>query len=59
MEIGVTKDMVVNGIGRMNMGPLYVEDMKKEYEAYYNVPLDFAPNVIGGKLPDEDFYFER
>lgn len=59
LEYGITKDMVVNGIERMNMGPLYVEDMKKEYEVYYNVLLDFAPDVIGGKLPDEEFYFER
>mgnify|MGYP003879810207 CR=1 FL=1 len=59
LEFGMTKDAVVQGIDRMNMGPLYVDDMKKEYEAYYNVLLDFAPNVIGGKLPDEGFYFER
>jgi NitT/TauT family transport system substrate-binding protein len=59
LEYGITKDMVVNGIERMNMGPLYVEDMKKEYEVYYNVLLNFAPDVIGGKLPDEEFYFER
>ncbi len=59
LEFGMTKDAVVKGIDRMNMGPLYMEDMRKEYEAYYNVLLDFAPNVIGGKLPDEGFYFER
>jgi len=59
LSYGITKDMVVNGIDRMNIGPLYVEDIKEEYEAYYKVLLDFAPNVIGGKLPDEGFYFER
>ncbi len=59
LEFGITQDMVVKGIERMNMGPLYVENMREEYETYYKVLLDFAPNVIGGKLPDEGFYFER
>lgn len=59
MDIGMKKDMVVNGIDRMNIGPLSVDKGKEAYEIYYNMLLENAPEVIGGKLPDEGFYFER
>lgn len=59
MEIGMKKPMVVNGVDRMNIGPLNTEDGIEAYETYYNILLEYAPQVIGGKLPDEGFYFRR
>lgn len=59
MEVGITKDLVVNGIERMNIGPFRIEEGREEYEIYYKVLLEFSPKVIGGKLPDEGFYLER
>lgn len=56
---GMTKDMVVNGIERMNIYPFKIEDSIDAYEKYFEVLMDFAPDVIGGKLPDEELYFER
>ncbi len=58
MEIGMTKDMVVNGIERMNIGPLNIQEGREAYETYYNMLLENAPQVIGGKIPDEGFYFK-
>ena len=58
MEIGIKKEMVVNGIARMNIGPLNIHDGKEAYETYYNMLLENAPQVIGGKIPDEGFYLE-
>ncbi|MBZ2175280.1 ABC transporter substrate-binding protein [Schnuerera sp. xch1] len=59
LEIGITKDIVTEGIERMNIGHFDIKDTKEEYKMYYEVLLDFAPEVIGGKLPDEGLYFER
>lgn len=59
LEFGMTKDVVANGIERMNIYPFKIEDSIDSYEKYYEVLLDFAPDVIGGKLPNEEFYFER
>ncbi len=59
MEIGMKKEMIVNGIERMNIGPLAIDEGKFAYETYYNMLLDMAPEVIGGRLPDEGFYFQR
>ena len=58
MEIGIKKEMVVNGIARMNIGPLNIQNGKEAYETYYNMLLENAPQVIGGKIPDEGFYLE-
>ncbi len=59
LEIGMKKPMVLNGIDRMNIGPLTTEDGENSYGTYYNMLLEYAPDVIGGKLPDEGFYFRR
>ena len=59
LDFGMTKDVVANGIDRMNIYPFRIEDSKDSYEKYYEVLFNFAPDVIGGKLPDEEFYFER
>jgi NitT/TauT family transport system substrate-binding protein len=33
------------------------KDARSDLEALFRVFLDFAPSSIGGKLPDNDFYF--
>lgn len=59
LDLGMTKNVVVNGIDRMNVYPFRIEDSMDSYEKYYEVLFNFAPDVIGGKLPDEELYFER
>ena len=59
LGFGMTKDIVVNGIDRMNIYPFKIKDSVDAYEKYYEVLMNFAPDVIGGKLPDEELYFER
>ena len=51
--------MIVKGIERINIGSFPIKDSKKEYEIYYDAIFDFAPDYIGGKIPDEEIYFER
>ncbi|MDY0257262.1 ABC transporter substrate-binding protein [Gudongella oleilytica] len=57
LELGLAKEAVVSGIKRMNIGSFPIEDSKAEYEAYYRAIMDFAPDFIGGKLPDEGLYY--
>ena len=59
LELGVMKAAIVEGIERINIGSFPIEDSKEEYKTYYKAILDFAPDFIGGKLPDEELYFER
>lgn len=35
------------------------KDSKKELEEYYKVLLKFNSKLIGGKLPDDKFYYEK
>lgn len=59
LEIAVPIDAIIKGQDRMNMKFVDTKDCKDEYELYFKAMLDFAPDSIGGKLPDEEFYFER
>ncbi len=34
------------------------KDMKAQISAYYNVLFDANPKAVGGKLPDDGFYYE-
>lgn len=57
LELGLAKGAVVSGIKRMNIGNFPIEDSKAEYDAYYRAVMEFAPDFIGGKLPDEGLYY--
>lgn len=58
-SLGPAKDTVLNGIYRMNIGNFPVEDSLEEYQIYYQVIMDVAPDFIGGSLPDEKIYYKR
>ncbi|WP_409228207.1 ABC transporter substrate-binding protein [Gudongella sp. SC589] len=57
--LGTPKAAVVQGIERMNIGNFPIEDSMEEYQDYYQAIMDFAPDFIGGALPDEDIYYTR
>lgn len=59
LEISVKKETLGKGIIWTNIESFDIKDSKEEYKAYYNAILDFAPDFIGGKMPDEGIYFER
>ncbi|WP_353094140.1 MqnA/MqnD/SBP family protein [Tissierella praeacuta] len=59
LEISVMKETIEKGIRWTNIESFDINDGKEEYEAYYKAILDFAPEFIGGKMPDEEIYFER
>ena len=58
LELGPGKGAVISGIDRMNIGDFPIEDAREEYEAYYEAIMAFAPDFIGGKMPDEGLYYK-
>ncbi|WP_422484818.1 ABC transporter substrate-binding protein [Gudongella sp. DL1XJH-153] len=59
LALGPVKGAVVQGIDRMNIGDFPIEDSLEEYRVYYQAIMDFAPDFIGGELPDEEIYYTR
>lgn len=59
LEIGVSKDTLEKGIRWTNIETFHINDCREEYNKFYEAIIDFAPNFIGGKMPDERIYFER
>lgn len=51
--------IMASSIKRSNLMFKSAEDSKKELEEYYKVLLKFNPKLIGGKLPDDKFYYEK
>ncbi|MGN9163801.1 ABC transporter substrate-binding protein [Tissierellaceae bacterium HCP3S3_D8] len=59
LGISVKKETIEKGIIWNNIESFKIEEGKEEYISYYKAILDFAPDFIGGKIPDEKIYFER
>jgi NitT/TauT family transport system substrate-binding protein len=56
-EIGMTVPMAVKAIPKSNirLGKSY--DVKETVEKYLDILYAFSPQEIGGKVPDEEFYY--
>lgn len=52
------KQVLVNSIEGSNIGFVNSKDSKKLIEEYFQIIMEFNPQLIGGKLPDDDFYLE-
>ncbi|TCK92737.1 NitT/TauT family transport system substrate-binding protein [Natranaerovirga hydrolytica] len=59
LETGLSKDAVINGLSRSNIEYKSMQESKEALETYLNILFEYSPEVIGGKLPDENFYFEQ
>lgn len=35
------------------------ETAKKSLEKYFNILVDYKPETVGGKIPDETFYYKH
>ncbi|MCT4633834.1 MAG: ABC transporter substrate-binding protein [Firmicutes bacterium] len=56
-ELELIKGIGKDGIERSNLNFVTAKEAKKDIEAYLNVLKDFAPDAVGGQLPDENFYY--
>jgi len=59
MEMGIKKEALVKGMERINIGNFPIENSQKEYMDYFNLLLEFAPDSIGGKVPDEKIFYGK
>lgn len=55
--LGPPKPAIIKGLDRMNIGDFRVGDSIKEYNEYFKACMDFAPDFIGGAIPDEEIYY--
>lgn len=51
--------MIASSIKRSNLMFKSAKDSKEELEEYFKVLLEFNPKLVGGKLPDDKFYYEK
>ena len=58
-NLGMPAAVAVQAIPRSNVRYMAALDARSQLEAYFNVLLDLAPQAVGGKLPDEGFYYKR
>lgn len=59
LKTGLNAKIVENAVGRSNLIYKNAEDSKEPLEDYYNILFGFSPELIGGKLPDEGFYYKK
>jgi len=59
LELGLTQGVIGKGLPRMNIRFGNAIDEKQSINEYLNVLLEYSPESIGGKLPDEGFYMEK
>ena len=52
-------DVASDTIPRCNMRYVDASGVKEGINAYLEVFYDFDPNIVGGKLPDEGFYYKK
>jgi NitT/TauT family transport system substrate-binding protein len=59
LEIGLNAAIIAKAMDGSNIDFVYARDAKEALDAYLQVLYDFNPGLIGGKMPDEGFYFEQ
>jgi len=57
LEIGMDYDTAVSSIPRCNIKFTESEQAKEIINKYLTTLLEFSPEDIGGKIPDENFYY--
>jgi NitT/TauT family transport system substrate-binding protein len=56
-DIGVNAEIASDAISRCNIEFSSTENSKNEITTYLKTIFDFSPEDIGGKMPDENFYY--
>lgn len=57
LSLGPPKPAVINGLDRMNIGDFKISGSMMEYKKYFEACMDFAPEFIGGAIPDETIFY--
>ncbi len=56
-EYGFTATVLEMAIPRCHLDYVSASDVKNDLEAYFNLILAMNPTLLGGVLPNEDFYY--
>lgn len=58
-KLGMDAKSVQKAIPKMGLKYVAAKDAKKVLNDYYKLLKDYDPKTIGGKVPDENFYFNK
>ncbi len=58
MKTGLNSKIVEMAITRSNIMYKNAEESREALELYYKVLFESSPEIIGGKMPDDDFYYQ-
>lgn len=56
---GLEEDFIVNLLPDLNLTFVDAQKAKEELEFFYTELAKLSPDIIGGKLPDEGFYYHE
>ena len=59
LKTGLTIETVVQGIERSRIQFVEAAKAQEAIETYLGILLKYAPDQVGGKLPDEGFYYKK
>ncbi len=59
LKTSMKAKVVEKSLSRCNIRYVSAKEARPAIETYLNVLMDFSPETIGGKLPDEGFYMEK
>ena len=57
LDYNFTYDVLVQAISQSNIDFEKAEEVKTSLEYYFNIIMEMNPALVGGKLPDEGFYY--
>lgn len=57
-HLGLNKDLIQNALPTLGLKYKSTEDAKEDLLEYYNTLLESNPESIGGKTPDEEYYYQ-
>ncbi|MDW7661575.1 MAG: ABC transporter substrate-binding protein [Bacillota bacterium] len=59
LELGIPAPVFVKAVDGLNIRHEDAFLNKEKLESFFMMLYSFSPEAIGGKMPDEDFYFKR
>jgi len=59
LDIKLKKKIVEKAVERSNIRFESAEDAKPAIETYFEILMSASKKLIGGKMPDEDFYYQK
>jgi len=58
LDLGIPEPVAINAIPGLNIEHVSVSDSREELEMLFDILMSSSPDAIGGKVPDEAFYYK-